>query len=220
MPDLSSILASWREAEARLKRTERVRRELIIPAVNELRYAGFHLLEGLTSNDESQRTEQLTKAHRHCKRACYDAVEAEVLYLIGQFDEFRGAYKDLVLTEVADLHWLQLIQTVRTAQKFVREKAGESRDEYHTGLIAQCDALVAVLDGCEAARDELNKLRRSQEKTRHSERISTWRWRLGTAIAVVAALAGAGKLLIERAPQSSMRAPTAPTAPTASAATH
>jgi len=54
----------WTEAEARLKRTEHVSTLLIVPAVNELRYAGYHLLLSLAEED------QVLPTHKHRKAQC------------------------------------------------------------------------------------------------------------------------------------------------------
>jgi hypothetical protein len=43
--------------------------------VNQLRYAGNHLLEYLISSEESQ----LSEAEGHCSRALFDAYEVEAL---------------------------------------------------------------------------------------------------------------------------------------------
>lgn len=160
------LLKLWSQAEARLKRTERVRSALAIPAVNELRYTGYHLTEALAAGTESEQLEALAKAKRHCKRATYDAVEAEVLYWLTVYDKFREAYATLVLSEVAGLEWLKQERTVRGVRNFVRASGGESKDAHYEGLISRCDELVDVLDTCEAARDELNKLLRAREDDR------------------------------------------------------
>ena len=190
MDRLQELLELWTAAEARLKRTERVRSELVIPAVNELRYTGFHLVQALAAEDEAAREEALTKAARHCRRATYDAVEAEVLHWLDAYDGFRSAYSTLVLTEVSGFEWLKQERVARGVRNYVRE-ASQPKEEYYEGLIERCDELVGVLEACEAARDELNKILRAQAA---DQLLATKRWRIGAWLAAVTAAAAVGTL--------------------------
>lgn len=47
-----------------------------IAAINQLRYAGRHLLDALHEGNEHDQYESVRKAVGHCHRACYDAAEA------------------------------------------------------------------------------------------------------------------------------------------------
>jgi len=61
-------------------------RGVVIPAINELRYAAKHLSKALkVGEDESQIDEQLQRAIRHCVRSRLDALKAVVLFLSQHF---------------------------------------------------------------------------------------------------------------------------------------
>jgi len=66
------VSAAFKAAEGAMKFAERISCEVVIPAVNQLRYALCHVLEG---DDEA--------AVRHCVRARYDAYEAAVFAACG-----------------------------------------------------------------------------------------------------------------------------------------
>jgi hypothetical protein len=68
---------------------------VVVPAVNELRYAAKHISKIFYPSDSSQiNTEELDKAIRHCVRAKYDALHAISLYLIRDFQHFIRDYQE------------------------------------------------------------------------------------------------------------------------------
>lgn len=69
-------------------------------AVNELRYAGRHLLNGLVSDDPDDRDEQLLRSRRHCERALYEAHDSAIYYHFAQYDQFKADYRRIVISDV------------------------------------------------------------------------------------------------------------------------
>lgn len=65
---------------------------LFIPAVNQLRYAGFHYIKADALKDPAEKTANLEKAINHCHRAYFDTKEAMLLEQLGIFEEFRAAF--------------------------------------------------------------------------------------------------------------------------------
>ena len=64
---------------------ERMTLNLTTAPVNQLRYAGSHILQALecaTVGDISVADENLAQAGRHCKRSWLDAFECAVFYLL------------------------------------------------------------------------------------------------------------------------------------------
>ena len=70
---LADVRRLYAEAEFAIKRYERIALEDQIAAVNELRYAGHHILEAESEEDETKRLDHLTSARNHCRRAVQDA---------------------------------------------------------------------------------------------------------------------------------------------------
>ena len=66
--------------------------EAAIPAVNELRYAGFHLLKATNASGSVEDGEHLTRAIEHCERAIYDATEAGILASVQNIDRVLSSY--------------------------------------------------------------------------------------------------------------------------------
>jgi len=69
-------------------------RGVVIPAINELRYAAKHIACAIQENvPEEYREEQLRRAINHCVRARLDALRAVVLFLVRDFHQFTNDYR-------------------------------------------------------------------------------------------------------------------------------
>jgi hypothetical protein len=69
-------------ADDEIEVTTSVKDSLVIPAINELRYAARHLALGLRETDLEARRAQLKSAAAHCARASLDAIEARALFAL------------------------------------------------------------------------------------------------------------------------------------------
>jgi hypothetical protein len=74
--DLQNLKAHFRRAERAIKRCERVTLAVPVPALNQLRYAGNHLLKALTAEQEDVAAAEAEKAELHTKRAWFDAFDS------------------------------------------------------------------------------------------------------------------------------------------------
>lgn len=95
----------YARAELAVRRTERITLNLVTAPVNQLRYAGFHILQGLeyaevgsvayaegniakARENFGKAEENFTKANGHCKRSWLDSFECTVLYLLKSVGAF------------------------------------------------------------------------------------------------------------------------------------
>ena len=86
----SDIKKLYGKAENALKQYERISLSNLAPALNELRYAGHHLLEAENAVVDEERMHHLTRAAAHCERAVYDAKEATIISLLECVADLRG----------------------------------------------------------------------------------------------------------------------------------
>ena len=70
----------YNEAEVDLKSYGREDNRLFVPGVNQLRYAGQHLVRALGATDEQAARSNLDAAERHAQRALYDINDAAIQY--------------------------------------------------------------------------------------------------------------------------------------------
>ncbi len=98
---LTLIAELFKEAEDAIKD---IGSELVIPAVNQLRYCGNHLARYLSNTDNN---EELQDAAKHCKRATYDAYEAAITYQLLEFHKFKDDYRMIqvgtIIPDYADI---------------------------------------------------------------------------------------------------------------------
>ena len=152
---LSKVCSLFQEAERAIKEIEDIGNELIVPAVNQLRYTGNHLIRYLA--DPSRKTE-LFEAERHCKRAAYDAYEAAILYYLSLFHTFKHDYrKGTISTVIPD--YADLCLQVEKARKLIRNNnTSKTRGDYYKECREHLKEITAIVDKLEASREELNKL--------------------------------------------------------------
>ena len=164
--DFARIRNLYNEAERFIKHVETHQSEISIPAINELRYAGHHLLNSLASDDTSKFCAELRKAERHCQRAMYEASESGIIYFLDIVNEFANDYKDVPIPHVIQDYSNTLI-LARKARKQLQEgrlnrasaegQAGEYMDTFRE--------LEGKIETLQASRSELNKVKVVQVKS-------------------------------------------------------
>ena len=87
-------------------------------AVNELRYAGRHLLNGLVSDDPDDQDEQFLRSRRHCERALYEAYDSAIYYHFAQYDQFKADYRRIVISDVIP-NFVSIEKTMKEARDFL-----------------------------------------------------------------------------------------------------
>ena len=79
---VASLRAEYERADRLAADVQTFRAEASIPANNELRYAGKHLLDATTDEGAVDDEASLVSAVNHCRRASYEAVEAGILHAL------------------------------------------------------------------------------------------------------------------------------------------
>ena len=123
----SSIRKLYEEAEEALKRYERISLANLAPALNELRYAGHHLLEADGVENEADKLQHLARAKAHCERARYDAKEATIISLLECVADLRamGISADEMRQFIPD--WDNLIDDASAARALL-ERTGNVKN--------------------------------------------------------------------------------------------
>ena len=158
--DFARIQDLYNEAECFVKHVETHQSDISIPAINELRYAGHHLLKALTSDDSGVFDTELNKAESHCQRAMYEASESGILYFLALMNEFAGDFKAVSISQVVP-NYVGILALAKKAQKQLssgrlsRDSAEIQAAEY-MNTFRQLEDKIEILD---ASRDELNKIK-------------------------------------------------------------
>lgn len=175
--------SSWfKKAEQAVKEVEYIHVELTLPAVNELRYAGYHISNFL---DNPALTDELNRAIGHCKRSIYDAYEASILYHIKEFRAFNDDYRTVVVSEVlADYN--EIYYKITSILEFIRGIDKETKDEHYNACKQYHNDLKEVIMRLNAAREELNKKIKVERKKSFISIITTVVAILSLIIAIAA----------------------------------
>ena len=95
--------------------------DVAIPATNELRYAGHHLLRALGDDGQVVEPEHVRKAISHCHRAQYEAAEAGIASAIERISQFKEDYKLVELGEVIPDYY-GILRLVRESQDMLPQE--------------------------------------------------------------------------------------------------
>ena len=151
-------------------------------AINELRYAGYHLLKSLTASEDSECDEELRRAESHCERALYEAYDAAIFFRLDLYQRFAKDYATVVVSDVVD-DYVEIVKTMRRAKQLLEDARAKTTDrsEYYTQIKAIYSELTDASETLEAARDELNKRLASAE----TEYRRSWRQPIATVVAAI-----------------------------------
>jgi hypothetical protein len=202
---LDDLAIEFSKAEARLKQAENKADRVPVSVVNELRYAGCHVLRALcpaiAQTDETDTTQshdsdhpgeshsdaEVRRATDHCKRARYDAIEYETIQRLKKVTLFQEDYRLVISPEMPKVN--EALQAAYDAQQMVEGEPGKDpdprREKNLDALDRLCESLKLAERGLATIRPVLNiKLEDRQRQDRTSRR----RWIATTIIAVLALL--------------------------------
>lgn len=156
-PHIEEVRDLYFEAERALKKIEHLHHEgLVIPTVNELRYAGNHLLRAFQTQDSAEALQEFEKAKNHCKRAYYDAIELGTLAYLEKFEQFTSDYRLVSISSVIP-NYAEILHLVNSVKKFIADTTKDERHLYYLDLEKHYNPLTSALELLDASRQELNK---------------------------------------------------------------
>lgn len=139
---LDELVALYKKAEANIKFAEEIDHRLAIPSVNELRYAGNHLVRALKANTMDAQAEELARAAKHCQRAGYDAVEVVIINFLEKIAQFKDDYRQVPLSTVLP-DYVDICGKAAEANRVIqsaREQESD-RDRYYEICLSELDSL-------------------------------------------------------------------------------
>ena len=167
-PDLADILqetlALYETADRFVREVGTFREDAVIPALNELRYAGHHVVQSIGAGGIVTDASQIRKARGHCERALYEASEAGIMVAGRAIVSVRKSYPGIVISEVvkdySDFRLLAKkaqvqVDAGRADRESVLGQTQEFMDTYRH-LREAVDVLDASRDDLEAKR-EINR---------------------------------------------------------------
>lgn len=177
---LAGLRASFDMAERFAREVSEFRSNVPVPAYNQLRYAGYHLLKALDDRGRVVDEAQVEKAVGHCERAMYDAAEAGLIQVVRELVLFRLEYRSIRVSEVVPTYSEMLVRARRAQALVVEGRNRRGSVEQHVQRYMEAFRILAEdLELLNASRDDLNAVR--------TRRIVETR-RFWTRLAVIAAV--------------------------------
>ena len=159
---IAELRRLYEKADSFAREVGELRSEVPIPAINELRYAGHHLLQSI-DDDGTIDIESLGKSKSHCERAMYEAAEAGIMFCLDSIKDFGKDYSDIVISEVIQDYPQRLARVQQTLDMIIKGRS--DRDSVETHVDAYMEEFRMVRDTlrvCDASRDDLNVKRKQQ----------------------------------------------------------
>ena len=153
--DFAKYLDLYETADGFSKEVVEYRETVVIPAHNQLRYAGHHLALSLGPGGIIDR-EQFQKAMAHCERAMYEAAEAGIAAAVTQVDQFRKDYKDIVIGDLVPEYRGVVSLCVECKALLAQPRSDDSPEGNASRYMEKFRDLLRGLETLESARDDLN----------------------------------------------------------------
>ena len=157
-------------------------RGVVIPSINELRYAAKHLSSAMQEGvSEEYRSEHINRGIRHCIRARLDALKAVILFLVRDFHRFTDDYRLLNISAEDQERFNAHRQTVWEVLSKLSKDRSQSTKEDCENLKTAIENLHNVYCDVQKFRGVFNKL---VEKIDKQGKTSTKQWVIGIALAI------------------------------------
>ena len=143
-----------------------MRSQVMIPAINELRYAGHHVLQSI-SDEGVVDIEKFGQAESHCKRAMYEAAEAGIMFCLDYMKEFNSEFSDLVISEVIE-DYQDRRARARQAQELVNQGRSDriSVEDHVPQYMEEFRVVRKAMEYFDLHRDDLNAKRAQATENR------------------------------------------------------
>ncbi|CAB5503336.1 hypothetical protein [uncultured Gammaproteobacteria bacterium] len=116
------LLNLFEQAETKIKNVEQITSEgVLIPSINQLRYAGHHIVRSLLSDDAKEPQAERVKAINHVKRAIYDIDESLLIYYIESAVNFKEKYNDSGFVTEVVTDYPEKLATLDEANKSIQQ---------------------------------------------------------------------------------------------------
>ena len=170
---LKEIYDLFAQAETAIEKVENISTVLSTPAVNELRYAGRHLLNALHQNN-AKAEESLRKAENHCQRSIYDAWKSGTVFFQDVFRQFNIDYATIDKTNVLSDYASRRAQANKT-HEWLYNIVDKDRHKYFQEIKTHFDEMREITLYLGEARDILNTVitKENEEKVEQYKKEQT-----------------------------------------------
>ena len=160
--EIQEISELYEEADAFSREVSEFRDEAVIPAMNELRYAGHHFIHAIVSDDISVTLRELKSSRSHCERALYESSEAGMTAAGLEIIKVRDDYPSLNLEKLIPGYGGYVTEVRKAQQMVVKGRTNRESVQAHTreymhqfrNLRDSAEAIFTSIDRLNAQVDE------------------------------------------------------------------
>ena len=163
--------------------------DVLIPANNELKYAGYHFLDSIGDDGSLVNGDELKRAVGHCHRAMYESADAMLIKSLRDIKQFQTDYSRTLLIDLVPCY-LTILKDANEAQSVSAKKRRHNEgpmivnDEY----LALCRKMRDHCHSLDLVRPELNKKMKQEDKKTRTAVISICVMIFGIVISLITAL--------------------------------
>lgn len=158
LPSLADLRTEYDRAEEFCLEVQNFVDKAGIPAINELRNAGHHLLRAMDDAGNITCQQELNSAVSHARRACYEASEAGILTALHVIKKFKDDYADVEIGDIVpdyNKNLASAAKALRLIEKGRQARAKHVEDfDVRMGVFRELREFCDLLD---VSRDEMNK---------------------------------------------------------------
>ncbi|MDR0303389.1 MAG: hypothetical protein LBH98_01280 [Chitinispirillales bacterium] len=175
--DLNNFNKDFKRADNLAQDVKLLTGKEVIPAIIQLRYAGFHISEFLLNED----SKYLEKAKSHAKRAVFEAARYGIAFCGEAIKKFQEMYQSEILPDTVTKYSEKML-IVQKAKDGVLVDGNE--DERADACESSFYKIKSILVELMACQDVLNQRAEEKVRDREQKKKETQRWKIMFFIAV------------------------------------
>lgn len=178
---LSELKALYQFAKEKIFAIEEIGEGAFVPAINELRNAGEHILNASTASSSDRALAEIAKAEGHCWRAISDCTDTAVMWSLKRLRKFQDDYRLLPVAEYVPAYG-EILGLAQKIQAALADHQSKDIRQHYQELERLLPQLVTRIREIEGTRSVLNeKLKAQQRKSK--------RWLVALALGISSSVA-------------------------------
>ena len=179
---IRDLCADFEKADTLVQKVKVISGEEAVPAVLQLRYAGYHLAQWILT----QKDETLDKARAHSKRSVFDAARHGILFCSLAIKKYRDMYGGDILPETVSGYSEKMLKVQKASDMALTEGNEETRAAACENSFNEIKDILTELIACQS---DLNKRaeQRMREEYKHKQEENRYKRGLIITIATLTA---------------------------------
>jgi len=175
---VEALCEDFKYADKVIQDIKSVTRTEVIPAISQLRYAGWHLADWLKSDLEGNSDEnEFLKITEHSKRAIFEASRFGIFFCMSSIQDFRDMYGGEIMPGVIE-GFSKKMHDVEKSREFLISISDQEKDIRANTCYDHFVIVKGILQELISCQPELNKLKEQKQneietlKIRHKQQIT------------------------------------------------